>query len=301
MPNIIGVKFKPAGKIYYFSSEKLIDSDNNYIPLKTDDAVIVETANGLEYGKVALTYTDIDDSEVSSPLKPAIRIATKEDEKQVERNAKKAKDARKVIEEKIKKFNLDMKITDIEYTFTGNKLIFYFTSENRVDFRELVKELAAIFKTRIELRQIGIRDQSKTLGGIAPCGRACCCSYYLSDFERVSIKMAKVQGLSLNPAKISGLCGRLMCCLSFENEHYSETAKEMPKINTEVKTPDGKGNVLNVNMLTKMVTVKIIKPEGAEELKDFPVALLKWEKKKVNSKAEDDDEPLSDEIKELLD
>ena len=229
MPKIVGVRFKDIGKIYYFSP--------NDIEFEVGDGVIVETVRGIEFGKVALAVREVDESQLVSPLKPVIRKATEKDFETAQRNVEKKSDAMKVAKEKIEKHKLNMKLIDCEFTFDNTKVIFYFTSETRVDFRELVKDLASHFRIRIELRQVGIRDEAKLLGGLGPCGRACCCSSCLGDFARVSIKMAKTQGLSLNPGKISGLCGRLMCCLQYENEYYSETYKLMPKINSEIKTP----------------------------------------------------------------
>lgn len=260
MPMIVGIKFKKTNKIYYFSPENMEFSEG--------EGVIVETARGIEFGTVVITPRNVDESKIIQPLKPVIRKATEEDFKKLEEQQAKIPQALKLAEEKIKKHNLDMKLVDVEYTFDGNKIIFYFTSDGRVDFRELVKDLAYVFKIRIELRQIGIRDECKMLGGLAPCGRECCCSAYLSDYSKVNIKMAKNQGLSLNPSKISGLCGRLMCCLEYENDYYVETAKHMPKINSEVTTPEGTGIVVYNNMLKETVKVKLPVKDGFE-IKDF--------------------------------
>ncbi|HEY8390634.1 MAG TPA: stage 0 sporulation family protein [Clostridia bacterium] len=260
MPMIVGIKFKKTNKIYYFSPENMEFSEG--------EGVIVETARGIEFGTVVITPRNVDESKIIQPLKPVIRKATEEDFKKLEEQQAKIPQALKLAEEKIKKHNLDMKLVDVEYTFDGNKIIFYFTSDGRVDFRELVKDLAYVFKIRIELRQIGIRDECKMLGGLAPCGRECCCSSYLSDYSKVNIKMAKNQGLSLNPSKISGLCGRLMCCLEYENDYYVETAKHMPKINSEVTTPEGTGIVVYNNMLKETVKVKLPVKDGFE-IKDF--------------------------------
>lgn len=266
MTKIVGIKFKPVGKIYYFSPE---DAEFN-----EGDGVIVETVRGIEYGKVAIVPKELDDSEIKEPLKPVIRKATEKDEKQVLENSQKRESALKEAKLKIEKHKLNMKLVDCEYTFDSSKVIFYFTAEGRIDFRELVKDLASTFKIRIELRQIGIRDQAKSLGGIAPCGRACCCSVHLPDFKHVSIKMAKTQSLSLNPAKISGLCGRLMCCLEYENNHYSETLKLMPKVGSEVTTAEGKGIVVSNNFLKYLVKVRFEKGESSE-YKDFPLQEIK--------------------------
>lgn len=260
MPIIAGVKFKKTNKIYYFSPEN--------IELEEGDGVIVETARGVEYGTIVISPRDIDESKIVQPLKPILRKATEEDIIKLKEQESKIPEALRLAEEKIKKHNLDMKLVDVEYTFDGNKIIFYFTSDGRVDFRELVKDLAYIFKIRIELRQIGVRDECKMIGGLGPCGRECCCSSHLTEYSKVNIKMAKNQGLSLNPSKISGLCGRLMCCLEYENEHYVETAKHMPKINSEVITPQGPGVVIYNNMIKELVKVKVLIKDNYE-IMDF--------------------------------
>ncbi len=266
MPNIVGVQFKQPGKVYYFSPKNLQFAEG--------DGVVVDTAHGLEYGTVAIANTDIPDEEVTGELKAVVRKASEKDEQQhraiVEKRPKAIKDA----QDKANAHNLDMKIVDAEFSFDNSKVVFYFTSDNRVDFRDLVKELATMFRMRIELRQIGIRDECKMKGGLGPCGRVCCCNAYLSDFERVSIKMAKTQGLSLNPQKISGLCGRLMCCLKFENDYYAQTAKFMPKVNAEINTPAGKGVVLDTDMIRQLVTVKIDKGEEEAEMRSFTLEEL---------------------------
>lgn len=266
MAKIVGIKFKPVGKIYYFSPEG--------IDFKEGDGAIVETVRGLEYGKVAIAPVELSAKDIKEPLKPVIRKATEKDESQVLANLKKREGALKDAKLGIEKYKLNMKLVDCEYTFDNSKVIFYFTAEGRIDFRELVKDLASVFKIRIELRQIGIRDQAKSLGGISPCGRACCCSVHLPDFKHVSIKMAKTQGLSLNPAKISGLCGRLMCCLEYENNHYSETLKLMPKIGSEVTTLEGSGTVVSNNFLKYLVKVRFEKGESFE-YKEFPLEEIK--------------------------
>lgn len=248
MTEIIGVRFKSVGKIYYFSPDGMtINAGQN---------VIVETARGVECGEVVMGNRMVEDSEILPPLKSVIRIATEADLKIVSDNAKKEKDAFAICEEKIINHKLDMKLVDVECTFDNNKLLFYFTSENRVDFRELVKDLAAVFRTRIELRQIGVRDESKFLGGLGICGRAFCCKTFLGEFQPVSIKMAKEQGLSLNPTKISGTCGRLMCCLKYEQDSYEDLLRITPKIGAYVETPNGKGYVEDVNLLTGMLKIK---------------------------------------------
>lgn len=288
MPKIVGVRFKDIGKIYYFSP--------NEIEFEVGDGVIVETVRGVEFGKVALAVREVDESQLVSPLKPVIRKATEKDFETAKRNLDKKGDAMKVAKEKIEKHKLNMKLIDCEFTFDNTKVIFYFTSETRVDFRELVKDLASHFRIRIELRQVGIRDEAKLLGGLGPCGRACCCSSCLGDFARVSIKMAKTQGLSLNPGKISGLCGRLMCCLQYENDYYSETYKLMPKINSEIKTPDGKAIVMSNDMLKKVVTAKITGPDGSVEIKQYPL-----DKIKAKHTLSVDDDDVSDDLKGILD
>ncbi len=258
MTEIIGVRFKSVGKVYYFSPGK------NHINI--GQYVIVETARGVECGEVVLDNRDVDDSEIMPPLKSVIRIATPEDIKIVENNKQKELDAFKICEEKIAKHKLDMKLIEVECTFDNNKLLFYFSAENRVDFRELVKDLASVFRTRIELRQIGVRDEAKMLGGLGICGRAFCCKTFLGEFQPVSIKMAKEQGLSLNPTKISGTCGRLMCCLKYEQEAYEDLLKITPKVGALVNTPQGKGYVEDVNILTGMLKIK---PEGNGDAQSF--------------------------------
>lgn len=257
MINVIGVRFKKAGKIYYF--------DPNDFPIKRDDSVIVETARGIEFGKVVLIDKLVDVEDVVLPLKKVIRIATEADTKNVEENVNLAKEALDVCKKKIIEHELDMNLVDVEYTFDRNKVIFYFTAEGRIDFRNLVKDLAALFKTRIELRQIGVRDEAKLLGGIGPCGRMLCCSTFLGDFEPVSIKMAKDQNLSLNPAKISGLCGRLMCCLKYENDHYEDAKRKLPDIGKEIHTAYGSGKVVGLNILETLVQVELYENERVIE------------------------------------
>ena len=247
MAEVIGVRFKEVGKVYYFDP-----LDNK---LSTGDKVIVETARGLECGEVAMPNKQIADSELNHPLKPLVRIATEADLKHVAENRAKEKEAFVICQKKIEEHKLDMKLIDVQYAFDNSKLLFYFSSEGRVDFRELVKDLASVFRTRIELRQIGIRDEAKLLGGFGACGRMLCCSTFLPDFAQVSIKMAKEQGLSLNSAKISGLCGRLMCCLRFESDVYAAEHRLTPPVNSTVKTEDGIGNVISTNPLAGTVRV----------------------------------------------
>lgn len=249
MVKVAGVKFKNAGKVYYF------DPDDHQV--EPGDFVIVETARRLEFGTVSMEITEVSDDEVVQPLKKIIRAADEDDIKRHEENEKKKDKALKLCQEKIDKHGLEMKLIDVEYTFDNNKIIFYFTADGRVDFRELVKDLAGVFKMRIELRQIGVRDEAKMLGGIGSCGKSLCCSTWLSDFEPVSIKMAKVQNLSLNPTKISGICGRLMCCLKYENDVYMELRKGMPDTGEKVKTADGMGKVVETNILESKVKVRL--------------------------------------------
>ncbi|GEN31259.1 cell fate regulator YaaT (PSP1 superfamily) [Cerasibacillus quisquiliarum] len=253
MLEVIGVRFKKAGKIYYF--------DPNGFAMELYDYVIVETVRGIEYGQVVLIDKKVDEEDVVLPLKKVIRIADEQDQLTVERNEQYAQDALEICEEKIDKHELEMKLIEVDYTFDRNKIIFYFTADGRIDFRNLVKDLAAQFKTRIELRQIGVRDEAKMLGGIGPCGRMLCCSTFLGDFEPVSIKMAKDQNLSLNPSKISGLCGRLMCCLKYENDQYEEAKRDLPDIGDYVETPYGKGKVVGLNILEKLVQIEILELE----------------------------------------
>ena len=266
---VIGIKFKDGGKIYYFAPK-------NNEKYEEGMEVIVETSKSIEFATVAFLPKEVPDSEVVLPLKPVIRIAKKKDKEQVKKNLERKPEALKIAEEKIRKHNLDMKLIDCEFTFDGSKIVFYFASEGRVDFRELVKDLAAVFHIRIELRQVGIRDEARLLGGIAPCGRECCCSGAMPEFKKVSIKMAKVQGLSLNPGKISGLCGRVMCCLAYENEYYSGVYKKMPKVGSEVSTPEGKGTVVSENMLKLIVKVKIESKDGSVVYKDFPLEKISF-------------------------
>lgn len=249
MAEVIGVRFKEVGKIYYF--------DPSGIKFEKEETAIVETARGVEAGLVALSNKDVPDEEIVHPLKSVIRKATKADFRKIEENKEKEKKAFSICEEKIKKHDLDMSLVDVEYTFDCNKIMFYFTSSGRVDFRELVKDLASTFKTRIELRQIGVRDEAKMLGGLGVCGKQFCCSSFLGEFQPVSIKMAKDQGLSLSPVKISGTCGRLMCCLKYEENAYQDLLNRTPRVGSIVKTPLGKGTVVDVALLTGVIKVKM--------------------------------------------
>lgn len=257
MYEVIGVRFKKAGKIYYF--------DPGTHEVDVNSFVIVETARGIEYGRTVLSKKKVDENDVVLPLKKVVRIANAKDQLAVEENKEASKEAFDICLKKIEEHQLDMKLVDVEYTFDRNKVIFYFTADGRVDFRELVKDLASIFRTRIELRQIGVRDEAKMLGGIGPCGRMLCCSTFLGDFEPVSIKMAKDQNLSLNPAKISGLCGRLMCCLKYENDDYETAKKELPDIGEKIHTPHGSGKVVGLNILERLVQVDLFEHERVIE------------------------------------
>lgn len=255
MAEVVGVRFKEVGKVYYF------DPDGH--SLKKGDMVVVETARGVECGEVAMENRDVSDEEIVKPLKKLVRVATQEDIVKVKENKKKEKEAFEICEKKILKHGLDMKLVDIEYTFDNSKILFYFTADGRVDFRELVKDLASVFHTRIELRQIGVRDESKMLGGIGICGRPFCCSSFLGDFQPVTVKMAKEQGLSLNPTKISGTCGRLMCCLKYEQNAYDHLLRITPKSGAIVETPEGRGKVVDVNLLRGIVKVQLDKKADA--------------------------------------
>ena len=293
MPKIVGIKFKGTPKIYYFGA-----GDFEY---KIGQGVIVDSAKGLEYAKVAFLPKDVDDSEIVQPLKNVVRIATNKDEEKMLSYENKRPETIRIANQKIEESKLDMKLVDVQYTFDGSKLLLYFTADNRVDFRSLVKELASTFKTRIELRQIGARDECKMLGGIAPCGRACCCSDAMSDYAHTTIKMAKNQGLSLNPTKISGLCGRLMCCLSYENEHYAETNKKMPKIGATVITKDKRSGIATaINQLKETVRVRYESNERVEIVDVSLDDIIEIRGKGTQNNAQND-EPLSDELKNLMD
>ncbi len=280
MTKVICVRFRTAGKIYYFSPGQL--------EIKKGNNVIVETARGVEYGRVVSDLREVEDNTIVQPLKKVIRIATPQDDETEKSNREKEKDAFAICLEKIYKHKLEMKLVDAEYTFDGNKLLFYFTADGRVDFRDLVKDLASVFRTRIELRQIGVRDETKITGGVGICGRVLCCHAYLSDFAPVSIKMAKEQNLSLNPAKISGVCGRLMCCLKNEEDTYEYLNKKLPALGDSVTTPDGlRGEVESVNVLRQLV--KVIVDEGDEkEIKEYPVSELKFKPRRSRGKKSSD-------------
>lgn len=283
MIKVIGVRFRTAGKVYFF--------DPAGMEIKTGDHVIVETARGIEFGHVVLGSREVEEGKVIQPLKSVIRMATAADEETERRNKEKEKDAFQICLEKIRKHNLQMKLIDAEYTFDNNKVLFYFTADGRIDFRELVKDLAAVFKTRIELRQIGVRDETKIMGGIGICGRPLCCHTYLSEFIPVSIKMAKEQNLSLNPTKISGVCGRLMCCLKNEEETYEELNSKLPNIGDYVTTEDGlKGEVHSVSVLRQLVKVVVTVGRDEKEIREYPVKKLKFRPKRRREKVNVDAE-----------
>lgn len=285
MIKVIGVRFRNAGKIYYFSPGKL--------EIKTGDQVIVETARGTEFGHVVLGVRDVEDSKVVQPLKTVLRMANNDDYAREQANRKKEKDAFKICQEKIRKHNLEMKLIDVEYTFDNNKILFYFTADGRIDFRELVKDLASVFKTRIELRQVGVRDETKIVGGIGICGRPLCCHSYLSEFIPVSIKMAKEQNLSLNPTKISGVCGRLMCCLKNEEETYEYLNSKLPGVGDYVTTDDGlKGEVQSVNVLRQLVKVIVVVDRDEKEIREYRADQLKFRPRRKKGKGDIEDKEL---------
>jgi cell fate regulator YaaT (PSP1 superfamily) len=284
MINVIGVRFRNAGKIYYF--------DPAGMEITAGDHVIVETARGIEYGYVVLGAREVEDDKVVQPLKSVIRMATKEDEEIELKNNEKEKEAFKICKEKIRKHGLQMKLIDAEYTFDNNKVLFYFTADGRIDFRELVKDLASVFKTRIELRQVGVRDETKIVGGIGICGRSLCCHSYLSEFIPVSIKMAKEQNLSLNPTKISGVCGRLMCCLKNEEETYEELNSKLPNTGDYVTTDDGlKGEVHSVSVLRQLVKV-VVNIKDEKEIREYRADQLKFKPRRRKDKNQVNDEEL---------
>ncbi len=291
MVKVIGVRFRTAGKIYFFDPLKF--------NVKRGDHVIVETARGVEYGTVVGDPKEVEDDKVVAPLKPVLRVATQRDMEQEAVNKIKEKEAFKICLEKIRKHKLDMKLIDAEYTFDNNKVLFYFTADGRIDFRELVKDLASVFKTRIELRQIGVRDETKILGGIGICGRPLCCHSHLSEFVPVSIKMAKEQNLSLNPTKISGVCGRLMCCLKHEEETYEYLNKKLPNVGDYVTTDDGfKGEVHSVNVLRQLVKV-VIENNDEKEIKEYKVEQLKFKRRHRKDKQDGMSDAELKELKEL--
>ena len=286
MIKIIGVRFRNAGKIYYFDPKKL--------PIKKGDHVIVETARGIEYGSVVADAREVTDDQVVQPLKPVIRIANADDNARAQRNKEKEKEAFRICLEKIRKHTLEMKLIDTEYTFDNNKVLFYFTADGRIDFRELVKDLASVFKTRIELRQIGVRDETKVVGGVGICGRELCCHTFLSEFAPVSIKMAKEQNLSLNPTKISGVCGRLMCCLKNEEDTYEYLNSRLPGIGDRVIADDGlKGEVQSVNVLRQLVKV-LVDVQDEKELREYKVEQLKFKPRRKKEKLNLNDKELKE-------
>ena len=263
MATVIGVRFKKAGKVYYF--------DPCEVWPRPGDSVVVETARGVEFGEVVTGAREVADEQIVAPLKKVVRIATEEDIRRAEYNEKREEEAFRVCQEKVAKHKLEMKLVSVEYTFDNSKIIFYFTANGRVDFRELVKDLAGVFKMRIELRQIGVRDEAKMLGGLGSCGRPICCGTFLGDFQPVSIKMAKEQNLSLNPTKISGLCGRLMCCLKYEQDYYSQTLKKLPKVGKDIVTPDGVGVLAEINAIRERVKVRI-KIDDDFDVREYAIA-----------------------------
>ena len=289
MIKVVGVRFKKAGKIYYFDPVDMNIEKNTY--------VVVETARGIEFGECVIGVKEISENDIVAPLKSVLRIASEEDINKHFKNKDKEKDAFDICLKKIQEHKLNMKLIDVEYTFDNNKVIFYFTADGRVDFRELVKDLATIFKTRIELRQIGVRDEAKMLGGLGPCGRPMCCSTFLGDFASVSIKMAKEQNLSLNPTKISGICGRLMCCLNYEQSTYEDIRKRMPKVGSIVKTSEGTGEVFSNNIVKESVKVKLKKAEE-EILKEFNIENIELIKGHYEDSIDDDDIKLERESEE---
>ena len=294
MIKVTGVRFRSAGKIYYF--------DPADFDIKKGDNVIVETARGVEFGTVVMGIREVEDDKVVSPLKPILRMATQKDQETVERNREREKEAFDICQEKIRKHDLDMKLVDAEYTFDNNKVLFYFTADGRVDFRELVKDLAAVFKTRIELRQIGVRDETKILGGIGICGRPLCCHSWMPEFIPVSIKMAKEQNLSLNPTKISGTCGRLMCCLKNEQDTYEYLNSKLPGVGDYVTTEDGlKGEVASVNVLRQTVKVIVSLDKDEKEIKEYPVDQLKFRPRKKKGKGGKDNDADMKELAALED
>ena len=291
MVNVTGVKFRNAGKVYYFDPSDVSG-------LELGRGVIVETARGQEYGTVAMVPTDVSDGAIVKPLRKVVRIATEEDIKRKEENESRREETMRICQEKIDKHELEMKLIDVEYTFDNNKMVFYFTADGRVDFRELVKDLASVFRTRIELRQVGVRDEAKMLGGCGPCGKGLCCATWMNEFQPVSIKMAKTQNLSLNPTKISGICGRLMCCLKYENDVYVELRKGMPENGERIDTPDGQAKVIDSNLLCGKLRARLFTGEkeedGSEKLSDDIYTYDKYEVKRLNPKKHRHDDKKKD-------
>ncbi|MBQ9814562.1 MAG: stage 0 sporulation family protein [Lachnospiraceae bacterium] len=290
MVRVVGIRFRQNGKVYYF--------DPGDLDIKVDDCAIVETARGVEFGPVVSGPKDVDDSEIVQPLKPVIRVATEEDHKKAAENKEKEAKAFEVCLEKIEKHGLDMKLIDVEYTFDGNKILFYFTSDGRVDFRELVKDLAAVYRTRIELRQIGVRDETKAMGGYGICGREYCCHAFQSEFVPVSIRMAKDQNLSLNPTKISGSCGRLMCCIKYEEDTYLDLLKNLPRVGDTTVTEDGHPAVVDsINILRQKIRVIVDLGDDEKEAREYPAGKLRFQRK--NKKNRQEPEMSAEELKEL--
>ena len=291
MVNVTGVKFRNAGKVYYFDPSDVSG-------LELGMGVIVETARGQEYGTVAMVPTDVSDGAIVKPLRKVVRIATEEDIKRKEENESRREETMRICQEKIDKHELDMKLIDVEYTFDNNKMVFYFTADGRVDFRELVKDLASVFRMRIELRQVGVRDEAKFFGGCGPCGKGLCCATWMNEFQPVSIKMAKTQNLSLNPTKISGICGRLMCCLKYENDVYVELRKGMPENGERIDTPDGQAKVIDSNLLCGKLRARLFTGEkeedGSEKLSDDIYTYDKYEVKRLNPKKHRHDDKKKD-------
>jgi len=290
---VIGVRFKRAGKVYYF--------DPGALEIKAGNSVVVETARGLEFGEVITGPRDVPDAQLVTPLRKVVRLATEQDIRTARENEENTRNAYGICQDKIAQHKLEMKLVDVEYTFDKSRILFYFTANGRVDFRALVKDLASVFRTRIELRQIGVRDEAKMLGGLGPCGRQICCGAFLGDFQPVSIKMAKEQSLSLNPTKISGLCGRLMCCLKYEQETYEQLRKRMPRVGKDIITPDGVGTVLEIQVLKEMVKVRVNKGDGFE-IKEYPMddcakpgQLSQNQADAEKQEAEEEQEPVSEE------
>ena len=303
MVNVVGVRFKNAGKVYYF--------DPAGFNIDSGDSVIVETARGLEFGTVTAGVCEVNDKDIVKPLKKVVRLADERDIKRNKENLEKSDKAMSICQEKITEHGLEMKLVDVEYTFDNNKIIFYFTADGRIDFRQLVKDLASVFKMRIELRQIGVRDEAKMMGGVGCCGRGLCCHDWMSDFHPVSIKMAKTQNLSLNPTKISGICGRLMCCLKYENDVYAELKKGMPNVGDRVKIPEGTAVVMESNILEEKIKCRIIEEEAdpkndvPEKLSSEIYTLKKGEFKRLDRKSKrrkqkEENEELSEELKQLM-
>ncbi|HHV28368.1 PSP1 domain-containing protein [Acetivibrio mesophilus] len=290
MVKVVGIRFKKAGKIYYF--------DPGDLEIDLNENAIVETARGIEFGQVVVPNTEVSEEEIVAPLKKVIRIATEEDKEHHEENVRKEKEAFDICLQKISNHNLEMKLIDVEYTFDNNKILFYFTADGRVDFRELVKDLASVFRTRIELRQIGVRDEAKMMGGLGVCGRVLCCNSFLGEFQPVSIKMAKEQGLSLNPTKISGACGRLMCCLKYEQDAYEEIISRVPNEGAIVETPEGQGVVMSISLLKELVKVKLDR-DNETDLKIYKASDVKVIKNVTRD--EPDEEIDLDELKQLED